>query len=144
MTTSPTRFFATPSFACAEPDPTTYTGGDPEVAWKILYAGRNVARHWERERGGTGALRKKKERQGDIDKDDSERQQLAHSAQNFALRTVICALVEHVRASDPQIDSRLEAAADARLARLENVSNTDREFTESARNYLSLLTAPPE
>jgi hypothetical protein len=60
------------------------------------------------------------------------------------LRTVIRALVEHVRASDPQIDSRLEAAADARLARLENVSNTDREFTESARNYLSLLTAPPE
>ncbi|WP_234851074.1 hypothetical protein [Sinorhizobium meliloti] len=40
----------------------TNTGGDPETAWKILYMGRSVARHWERERGGSAALREKKDR----------------------------------------------------------------------------------
>ncbi|MCW1411011.1 hypothetical protein OLZ32_22425 [Rhizobium sp. 1AS11] len=125
-------------------NPKTNTGGDPEIAWKILYAGRNAARHWERERGGQPALRKKKERREDAEKDASERQQLALSAQNFALRTVIRALVDHARASDPQINDRLHAAIDARHAGLGNVSDTDREFTQKAKNYLSLLTSPPE
>ncbi|WP_260687192.1 hypothetical protein [Rhizobium leguminosarum] len=125
-------------------NPKTNTGGDPETAWKILYAGRNAARHWERERGGQPALRKKKERREDAEKDASERQQLALSAQNFALRTVIRALVDHARASDPQINDRLHAAIDARHAGLGNVSDTDREFTQKAKSYLSLLTTPPE
>ncbi|WP_431673318.1 hypothetical protein [Rhizobium leguminosarum] len=126
-------------------NPKTNTGGDhPETAWKILYAGRSAARHWERERGGQPALRKKKERREDAEKDASERQQLALSAQNFALRTVIRALVDHARASDPQINDRLHAAIDARHAGLGNVSDTDREFTQKAKSYLSLLTTPPE
>jgi hypothetical protein len=125
-------------------NPETNTGGDPETAWKILYAGRNVARHWERERGSPAAVRKKKERQEDIEKDAIEQQQLALSAQNFALKTVIRALVDHARASDPRINDRLNAAIDARHAGLGNVSDTDLEFTEKAKAYLSLLTTPPE
>ncbi|MDX0430780.1 hypothetical protein GOC91_15725 [Sinorhizobium medicae] len=122
----------------------TNTGGDPETAWKILYMGRSVARHWERERGSSAALRKKKDRREDIERDKSERQQLALSAQNFALKTVIRALVDHARASDPEITDRLEAAIDARHARLEGLSDIDREFTERAKSYLSLLTTPPD
>ncbi|MGO6687795.1 hypothetical protein [Rhizobium leguminosarum] len=125
-------------------NPETNTGGDPETAWKILYAGRNAARHWEREHGGQPALRKKKERREDTEKDASERQQLALSAQNFALRTVIRALVDHARASDPLINDRLHAVIDARHAGLGNVSSTDSEFTQKAKSYLSLLITPPE
>lgn len=125
-------------------DLTTNTGGDPETAWKILYMGRNVARHWERERGSPPALRRKKERREDIDRDASERQQLALSARNFAITTAIRALLDHARASDPEITNRLEAAIDARHARLEPASDTDREFTERAKNFLSLLAGPPD
>lgn len=123
-------------------DPATNTGGDPETAWKILYAGRSVARHWERQRGGPPALRTKKDRPQDIEKDESERQQLALSAQNFALTTVVRALVDHAHASDPAIKDRLEAVIDARHARLVSVSDTDSEFTERAKTCLSLLTRP--
>lgn len=122
----------------------TNAGGDPETAWKILYMGRSVARHWERERGSPPALRKKKERREDIDRDASERQQLALSAQNFAMTTAIRALLDHARASDPGISDRLEAAIDARHARLESKSDTDCEFTKRAKIYLSLLTGPPD
>jgi hypothetical protein len=59
----------------------TNSGGDPETAWKILYAGRNVAHHWERERGSPAALSKRKESREDVEKDESERKQLALSAQ---------------------------------------------------------------
>jgi hypothetical protein len=83
--------------------------GDPEMAPKILYGGRSVARHWERERGSTATLRVKKDRPEDIEKDKSERRQLALFAQNFALATVVRALVDHARASDPEITERLEA-----------------------------------
>lgn len=96
----------------------TNTGGDPETAWKILYMGRSVARHWERERGGSAALREKKDRREDIERDKRERPQLALTAQNFALQTVVRALVDHARASDPELADRLEAAIDARHARL--------------------------
>ncbi|MBY5775000.1 hypothetical protein [Rhizobium leguminosarum] len=125
-------------------DPTTNMEGDPETAWKILYAGRSVARHWERERGSPATLRMKKDRPEDIEKDRSERQQLALSAQNFALTTVVRALVDHARTSDPAIKDRLEAVIDARHARLVSVSDTDREFTERAKTYLSLLTSRPD
>ena len=125
-------------------DPTTYKGGDPETAWKILYAGRGVARHWERESGKPPAWRGKKDRREDIDKDGSERQQLALSAQNFAITTAIQALLDHARASDPEITDRLEAVIDARHARLESKSDTDHEFTERAKTYLSLLTRRPD
>lgn len=121
-----------------------YSGGDPGTAWKILYAGRNVARGWERERGKLAVLREKAERQEDMEKDASERRQLAASAQNFALRNIIRALVDHVRASDPQITERLKATVEARLERVENPSNTDLEFTELAKTYVSLFTAPSE
>lgn len=124
-------------------DPETYTGGDPETAWKMLYVGRSVARHWEKERGGSGANRKRKDRRKDIEKDESERRELILSARNFALKTAISVLVDHARASDPQIGDRMEAAIDARHAALENVSDTDREFTENAKRYMSLLTAAP-
>ncbi|WP_234836360.1 hypothetical protein [Sinorhizobium meliloti] len=122
----------------------TNTGGDPETAWTILYMGRSVARHWERERGGSAALREKKDRREDIERDKRERQQLALTAQNFALQTVVRALVDHARASDPELADRLEAAIDARHARLEPLSDTDREFTERAKSYLWLLTTPPD
>lgn len=125
-------------------DLTTNTGGDPETAWKILYMGRSLARHWERERGSSAALRHRKDRREDIERDSSDRQQLALSAQNFALRTVVRALVDQARATDPEITARLEAAIDARHARLEPVSDIDREFTTRAKSYLSLLTTPPE
>ncbi|MEB2844527.1 LysR family transcriptional regulator [Endobacterium cereale] len=124
-------------------DPETYTGGDPETAWKILYVGRSVARHWEKERGRSGENRKRKERPEDIEKDESERRQLILAAENFALKTAIRLLVDHARASDPQIGDRMEAAVEARHAALENVSDTDREFTENARRYMSLLTTLP-
>ncbi|CDZ29062.1 hypothetical protein NOJ05_04490 [Neorhizobium galegae] len=124
-------------------DLTTSMGGDPETAWKFLYLGRSAARRWERERGSPAALRKKKDRREDIEKDKSERQQLELSAQNFVLKTVIRALVDRARASDPEITNHLEAAIDARHARLESVSDTDREFTERAKSYLSLLTGSP-
>jgi len=125
-------------------DPTTYKGGDPETAWKILYAGRGVARHWERESGSPATVRMKKDRPEDIEKDRSERQQLARSAQNFAMTTAIRALLDHARASDPEITDRLEAVIDARHARLESGSDTDHEFTERAKTYLSLLTRRPD
>lgn len=123
-------------------DPETYAGGDPETAWKMLYVGRSVARHWEKERGGSGENRKRKDRREDIEKDESERRELILSARNFALKTAISVLVDHARASDPQIGERMEAAVDARHAALENVSDMDREFAENARRYMSLLTAP--
>lgn len=123
-------------------DQTTNTGGDPETAWKILYGGRSVARHWERERGSPATLRIKKDRPEDIDKDRTERKQLALSAQNFALTTVVRALVNHAHASDPAIKDRLEEVIDTRHARLASVSDTDSEFTERAKTYLSLLTRP--
>jgi hypothetical protein len=88
-------------------DVKTNAGGDPETAWKILYMGRNVARHWEMERGSPAALRKKKERREDLEKDTSERQQLALSAQSFALKAVVRALVDHARASDPGLTTAL-------------------------------------
>jgi len=121
----------------------TNRGGDPEAAWRILYMGRNVARHWEKERGSAAAIRKKNERPEDIERDISEAQQLALSAQNLALKTVIRALVDHVRVSDPHIEERLEAAIDARHAAIDYPSDTDREFTEKAKAYLSLLAAAP-
>lgn len=122
----------------------TNTGGDPETAWKILYMGRSVTRHWEKERGNSAALGGKKDRQEDIERDKSERQQLALSAQVFVLKTVVRALVDHARASDPEITDRLEAVIDARHARLEGLSEIDREFTERAKSYLSLLTTPSD
>lgn len=125
-------------------NPQTNTGGDPETAWKILYIGRSVARHWERERGVPAAIRRKKDRPQDIETDVSERRQLALAARDFALKTAIRILIDQARASDPQIDERLEAAIDARHDRLENVSETDREFTEKARNVMRLLTGRPE
>ena len=86
----------------------------------------------------------KKDRPEDFEEDRSERQQLALSAQNFALTTVIRGLVDHSRTSDPAIKDRLEAVIDARHARLEFVSDTDREFTERAKTYLSFLTGRPD
>lgn len=124
-------------------DLTTHMGGDPEAAWKFLYMGRNVARHWEKERGGPAALRKKRERPEDVQRDMSERQQLALSVENMALKTVIRVLVDHARASDPHIDERLEAAIDARHAGIDHPSDADREFTDKAKAYLSLLTVAP-
>ncbi|ANM03907.1 hypothetical protein AMC78_CH01797 [Rhizobium phaseoli] len=79
---------------------------------------------------------KKKERDEDIERDQSERRQLAISAQTFVLGTVVRALVEHVRAADPEIDGRLRAAVEARVV--------DRAFIESTRNYLSYFTKVPE
>ncbi|WSG98207.1 hypothetical protein U8P76_29395 (plasmid) [Rhizobium johnstonii] len=125
-------------------DPEENTGGDPETAWKILYAGRSVARRWERERGSPPTLRMKKDRPEDIEKNESERRQLALSAENFALTTVIRELVSHAPASDPEITDRLKAAVHARHARLEPVSDTDREFTERAKRFVTLLTFPPD
>jgi|GEM_PF-1656563 len=118
----------------------TATGGDPETAWKFLYMGRNVARHWERERGSPAAVRRKKERPEDIEKDASERRELNLAAKNFAFKAAISLLIDHARVSDPQIDERLEALIDARHAKLENVSETDRAFTEMAHRYMRLLT----
>lgn len=109
----------------------------------MLYVGRSVARHWEKELGRSGEKRKKKDPQEDIEKDESERRELILSARNFALKTAISVLVDHARASDPKIADRMEAVIEARHAALENVSDTDREFTENARRYMSLLTAVP-
>ncbi|ANL27621.1 hypothetical protein AMC90_CH01783 [Rhizobium phaseoli] len=87
---------------------------------------------------------KKKERDEDIERDQSERRQLAISAQTFVLGTVVRALVEHVRAADPEIDGRLRAAVEARVVELDGGSDTDRAFIESTRNYLSYFTKVPE
>lgn len=124
-------------------DPETHTGGDPETAWEMLYVGRSIARHWEKMMGRSGEGRKRNDRREDIERDVSERRQLIHAAQNFALKTAISVLVDHARASDPQIGDRMEAAVEARHAALENVSDMDREFTENAKRYMSLLTAVP-
>lgn len=121
-------------------DPQTNTGGDPKTAWEILYVGRSVARHWERERGAAATIRRKKERPEDMERDASERRELAIAARNFAVNTAISVLIDHARASDPRIYERLEAPIDARHDRLENVSETDREFTERARRYMRVLT----
>ncbi|PYE21799.1 hypothetical protein DFI02_112119 [Rhizobium sp. PP-F2F-G20b] len=125
-------------------DPTSNTGGDPETAWKILYAGRIAARHWERESGRPSVGGTKKDRPEDVERDESERRQLALSAEKFALTTVIRALVDHARASDPTIDERLEAVIDARHARLGSATDTDREFTQKAKASLSLLARRPD
>ncbi|WP_245317543.1 hypothetical protein [Rhizobium sp. N122] len=125
-------------------DVRTYRGGDPDVAWKILYAGRNVARRWEMDQVRLASTRKKKEHDEDIERDQSERRQLAISAQTFVLGTVVRALVEHVRAADPEIDGRLRAAVEARVVELDGGSDTDRAFIESTRNYLSYFTKVPE
>jgi len=124
-------------------NPENYTGGDPDSAWKFLYMGRSVARNWERERGRAAALRKKKERQEDIERDASEQRQLATSAHNFALKTAVRVLIAHARVSDPDIVDRINAAVDARQADLEPASEIDRKFTEEARLYVSSLAHPP-
>ncbi|MBB1251693.1 hypothetical protein [Rhizobium sp. G21] len=121
-------------------DVRTYKNGDADVAWKILYAGRHVARKWEREQGGPASVRKKSERAEDIAKDHSEGQQLAKSAESFALRSVLRALMEHARATDPQIDARLQAAVDERASDLGDGSEAAQAFIESAQNYLALFT----
>lgn len=64
-------------------DPATAAGGDPEIAWKILYAGRNVARHWEREGEDRETMRRKRERSEDLD-----RQKRASRA--YPLRATLC------------------------------------------------------
>lgn len=119
-------------------DLVTNSGGDPETAWKIIYVGRSVARYWERERGSQ-TLRKKKERREDVEMDKSERRQLALSAKDLALRSVIRVLVDSARVLDPKISDKMEAEIEARHARLEPASDADREFTEKARSYLSVL-----
>ncbi len=125
-------------------DPQTNTGGDPEAAWEILYMGRSVARYWERERGVPAVIRRKKDRPEDIEKDASERRLLTLAARDFTVKTAIRVLIDHARESNPQIDERFEALIDARHERLENVSETDREFTENARRYMRLLTGLPK
>ncbi len=122
----------------------TNTGGDPETAWKILYTGLLRCPSLGERARQFGSTRGKKDRQEDIERDKSERQQLALSAQNFVLKTVVRALVDHARASDPEITDRLEAVIDARHARLEGLSDIDREFTERAKSYLLLLTTPSD
>lgn len=98
-------------------------------------------RRWEKDRGAA-ALQPKKDRREDIERDKTEQQQLALSAQNFALTTVVSALVDHARASDPQLVERIESAIALRHACLQDTSNADREFQEKAIRYLSLLTSP--
>jgi hypothetical protein len=109
-----------------------------------LYAGRSAARHWERESGRPSARGTKKDRPEDIEKDGSERRELTLSAEKFALTTVIRALVGHARTTDSTIDERLEAVIDARHTRLGSVTDTDREFTQRAKAYLSLLARRPD
>ncbi|MBO0144007.1 hypothetical protein JZX87_22895 [Agrobacterium sp. Ap1] len=121
-------------------DAQTFENGDPDVAWKILYAGRNVARRWERQQGRPASMRQKNERAEDIAKNQSERQQLARSAESFALRTVLRALMGKARATDPQIDARLQAPVDARAAELADGSEAELALIETARNYLALFT----
>lgn len=65
-----------------------------------------------------------------MEKDESERWWLILAAQNFALKTAVRFLVDHARASDPQIGDRMEATVEARHTALEHVSDTDREFME--------------
>lgn len=124
-------------------DVRTFRNGDPDVAWKILYAGRHVARRWEREQGGPVSIRKKSERAEDIAKDYSERQQLARSAESFALRSVLQVLMEHARATDPRIGARLQATLDARAAGLNDGSEAEQAFIKDAQNYLALFTKSP-
>jgi hypothetical protein len=125
-------------------DPATAAGGDPEIAWKILYAGRNVASHWEREGEDRETMRRKRERSEDLDRDRSERRELIRSAQHYAMTLVVQALADHARLSDPQFVERLEAAIDARAAKLGIVSETDALFISSAKDYVSLLTRTRE
>lgn len=86
----------------------------------------------------------KKERSEDLDRDRSERRELIRSAQHFAMTLVVQALADQARLSDPQFVERLEAAIDAREARLGTVSETDALFTSSAKDYVSLLTRTRE
>ncbi|MEJ1177270.1 hypothetical protein WA845_23780 [Agrobacterium sp. CMT1] len=124
-------------------NPENYTGGDPDAAWKFLYMGRAVARHWERERGRPATLRKKKDRREDIERDASEQRQLSTSAHNFALKTAVRVLIAHARVSDPDIVDRINAVIDARQADIEPASEIDRRFTEEARLYVSSLARSP-
>ena len=48
--------------------------------------------------------------------------------------------MEKARATDPQIDARLQATVDARAAELADGSEAERAFIETARNYLALST----
>lgn len=123
-------------------DVETYRNGDPDIAWKILYGGRGVARRWEREIGRSSSIRKRSDRVEDIAKDQSERQQLEKSAECFALRTVLSALIEHARATDPQIDTRLQATVAAHAAELGGNSEAERTFIETAQSYLSIFSKP--
>ena len=125
-------------------DPATAAGGDPQIAWTILYAGRNVARQWEREGGDRKTMRRRKERSEDLDRDRSERRELIRSAQHFAMTLAVQAPAAQARRSDPQFIERLEVAIDAREARLGTVSETDALFTSSAKDYLSLLSRTRE
>jgi hypothetical protein len=125
-------------------DVRTYKNGDPDVAWKILYAGRKVARRWEREQGRPASIRKKSEHAEDIAEDHGERQQLARSAESFALRSVLRALMVNARATDPRIDARLQAAVETRAADREDGSEAEQSFIEDAQTYLALFTKLPD
>jgi hypothetical protein len=84
------------------------------------------------------------ERSEDLDRDRSERRELIRSAQHYAMTLVVQALADHARLSDPQFVERLEAAIDARAAKLGIVSETDALFISSAKDYVSLLTRTRE
>ncbi|WP_018901360.1 hypothetical protein [Rhizobium sp. 2MFCol3.1] len=125
-------------------DRRTFQDGDPEVAWKILYAGSNVARRWERQQRRTATVRKRPDGPEDIAKDQSEEQELARSAESFALRAVLRTLIEHARTTDAQIDARLRAMVEAHAAEPTEGSQAERVFIETARNYMSTFTKTPD
>lgn len=125
-------------------DHETNRGGDPEVAWKLLYLGRAVARYWERERGKPAVLRRKKDRPEDLETDGSEQRELARAAETFALKTAIRVLTDHASTTDPEIRERLHAAVDTYVAGLDPHSDTGRSFAEMARAHMAILSRPPE
>lgn len=119
-------------------DEATAKGGDPELAWDILYIGRGTARYWERERE-TEPSRHKPQSNADVERERRDKSALAQSAKRFVTDTAIRALIEHASMSDPALRNRIAATVEARASASDPLSQVEQDFAESAKMSMKRL-----
>jgi hypothetical protein len=108
----------------------TSEDGDPGIARRVLYVGRNIASLWDGP-------------ESHHEQDSQERNELAKGADRAALRIVLRVLVEHASASDPDLRAKISAAAEAYLTELAPQSPMEKHFAELTRGLVSTLTGIP-
>jgi hypothetical protein len=122
-------------------DAETAKGGDPDLAWDILYMGRGTAGYWEKEHG-IRSRRRKTESHAEREREKCDKYALTQNARKLATETVIRALVEHASISDPKLRDRISATVEARVGVNDPLSQVQQDFAELARiSTRSLLSA---